>query len=288
MLLQTQKFLNNLRLLTITLIRIIILSRFKIKLPKTTAKKCIILGNGPSINTSIQNNQQFIHSCDLFCVNFFPQTDLYEKLKPSYLVVNAPELFFDEGREAILKLSENLFFQLQNKTTWKIFLMVPALASKYHKWKQTVSQNNNIKIVYYNPTPVEGFRWLNHFFFSMNLGMPRPHNVLLPSIMLALNIGYKEICLLGADHSWLPEITVDDNNMVMVNQKHFYDEKNSAPQIMPKKEPGPRRLHEVLTKFMHAFAGYFVIKEYAGYRHSKILNATPGSFIDAFERVKMK
>ena len=41
-----------------------------------------------------------------------------------------------------------------------------------------------------------------------------PHNVLIPSIAIGLRLPFKKIYLAGADHSWLPEITVTDDNEV--------------------------------------------------------------------------
>jgi hypothetical protein len=51
---------------------------------------------------------------------------------------------------------------------------------------------------------------------------------------------------------------------------------------------GERKLHEVLMKFVYSFEGYFTIRQYAEYKHTQILNCTPGSFIDAFDRYKLK
>jgi len=45
---------------------------------------------------------------------------------------------------------------------------------------------------------------------------------------------------------------------------------------------------ELLTKFVHAFNGYFILKDYAKSQGTTIINATPGSYIDAFERVDLK
>ena len=117
--------------------------------------------------------------------------------------------------------------------------------------------------------------------------MPRPHNVIIPSLMIAINLKYKNIYLFGVDHSWLSEITVTDGNDVLINQKHFYDENISKPNTMNKGGVGKRKLYEVLEKFMLSFRGYFIIKDYANYRKTKILNATKNSYIDAFEKVSI-
>ena len=114
-------------------------------------------------------------------------------------------------------------------------------------------------------------------------GIPRPHNVLIPAILNIINTGYKKIYLIGADHSWLPLISVNDQNIALVNQQHFYDESENNSEFMHR-ESRPRRLHEVLEKLMFAFRSYFDLKDYANSRDVKIYNCTPGSFIDAFER----
>jgi hypothetical protein len=146
--------------------------------------------------------------------------------------------------------------------------------------------NKNINIVYYNRTPIEGFTWFCHLFFKLGLGMPRPHNVILPSLFLTVNLGFKKIVLVGADHSWLLETYVDGNNNVLISQKHFYDENEVKPEGMINNKDGSRKLHEVLEKWMISFKSYFTLREYAESKGAQILNATPVSFIDAFERIK--
>jgi len=94
----------------------------------------------------------------------------------------------------------------------------------------------------------------------------------------------KNIYLLGIDHSWLKEISVDKNNNVLINQKHFYDENSSEPKAMHKGGKNQRALHEVLQKFVYSFKGYFEIKNFANKQNVNIYNCTPGSYVDAFER----
>ena len=60
--------------------------------------------------------------------------------------------------------------------------------------------------------------------------MPRPRNVLIPSIMLAINSGYRRVYVAGADHSWLKTLSVDDENRVVSIQPHFYKEKESEEE----------------------------------------------------------
>jgi hypothetical protein len=102
--------------------------------------------------------------------------------------------------------------------------------------------------------------------------------------MISINLGYKNIYLFGADHSWLKDIHVDENNLVLLTQKHFYNEKSARPKPMTNTGKGVRKLHEVLKKFQITFKNYFLIEEYSRKKNSLIFNSTKNSYIDAFER----
>ena len=147
-----------------------------------------------------------------------------------------------------------------------------------------LATKKNISIVYFNKTPVEGLQSFRNILFKLNLGLPRPYNVLIPSLIKALNLGYKELYVIGADHSWLEELRVNDKNEALLNQKHFYDYQTSKFEPMYHAKRGGKRVHEILYKLMKAFEGYFYIREYAESLGSQIYNATPNSYIDAFER----
>ncbi len=291
MIIAIQTFLNQLGKTILTLIRIILLSKIPQKHPvDNTFEECVILSNGPSLTQSLKDHPEFIESRELFCVNFFAVSDLYEKLKPSLYIIAAPEMGMKNVSTATRERFADLFLKISQKTTWPVVLYLPFSVRKNALFKSNIlnplSRNNNIKICFFNNTPVEGFWLFCVFFFRFNLGMPRPHNVLIPSILLAINLSFSKIYLLGADHSWLNEIHVDENNEVQIHQKHFYDHDTAVPRPMLKKGQGIRRLHEVLIKFVYAFEGYFILEKYAQNRNVKIINATPGSYIDAFERYR--
>ncbi len=283
-----RNFLENIGNTLLSLLRIALLSKpFKQIKDIKKSSSIVILTNGPSLNQSITSHWSFLDGKELLCVNFFPNTMYYEQLKPSYYVVSAPELWIDHAKPPYPQLSQELFENIAQKTSWSLYLFIPYAAKKYKTWQKKVALNSNIRIRYFNPTPVDGFKWFCQWAYSCQLGMPRPHNVLIPSLLLSIKLGFKQIFILGADHSWLKEITVDDNNQVLVNQKHFYDEDVSKPQPMNKLK-GTRKLHEVLIKFVYAFKGYHDIEYFARKKGVIIYNATPVSFIDAFERISLK
>jgi hypothetical protein len=267
---------------------VLLLSNWHVRLARPKAKECIILATGPSLSGMIKAYPQFLKGKDLICVNHFPTTEFFDQLKPAYYVTSAPDLWLDQIEEFFVKQSNGLFDTMSNDTNWPLVFHIPYESRKFRRWQKLLRPNHNIKVVFYNNTPIEGWKWFRHLCFKLNLGMPRPHNVLIPCLTHAINMGYDRVYLWGADHSWLPEISVDPQNQVLINQKHFYDQQTSVGKPLDKRGIGQRNMPELLTKFVHAFNGYFILKEYAESLGITILNATPGSFIDAFERVDLK
>jgi len=281
-----QVFFSRLVLSAGTVIKIIFLSGSTGKI--NSAKKTnplLVLGNGPSLTKQIQENDPVLNEFDLLCVNHFPTTAYYARLKPKYFVTSVPELWIDDVDALYIKQRKDLLDVFVYKTDWDLTIFIPRMALKHKEWKAALAKNPKLKVVTLNTTPIDGFDWFKNMCFNMKLGMPRPHNVLIPSLMVSLWLNYKKVFLFGVDHSWLPEITVNENNEVLIHQKHYYDEGGSKAKVMDKFGKGQRNLAEVLYKFMMAFAGYFVIRDYAETKGTVILNATKGSFIDAFDRV---
>lgn len=268
----------------ITILKICVLSKFFVRFPKTAKHPhAIILGNGPSLEQSIRSLSH-IGNYDLFAVNYFAQSELFQQLKPQSYVILAPEIWQENPMESVVNNRNDLFAKIA-KVDWDMYFYIPFFAKKSSFWKPLFCNHQHIKIIYFNPTPIEGLRWVNHILYKKNLGMPRPHNVLTPCLMFTIAQKYENVYLLGADHSWLQHIWVSPHNEVLLTQKHFYDAATAKPLPMQNyKENKTRALHEVLHKFMLAFGSYFSIKTYAQSQGVRIINATPDSYIDAFER----
>ena len=146
--------------------------------------------------------------------------------------------------------------------------------------------NSMVAVAYYNMTPIEGFKWFRHAVYRAGLGMPRPRNVLIPSLMLAIASGFKSIYVAGADHSWMQTLSVDDENRVISIQPHFYKEAETERKRIDT-EYMRYPLHQIVYSFYVAFKAYHTIREYADSAQARIWNITPKSFIDAFPRKKL-
>jgi len=284
-----KSFISNFFLDISSLIKVVILSK------KTNFnninfdnKEILILGNGPSLINTINKKGDFLINKTLLCVNHFAETELYENLKPTIYVLGAPEMWRDDVEDFYLEKGKNLFDKITERTNWKLNLFIPFCAKSYSDWQDKILKNKNINICFFNNTPAEGSRYFTHLLFKYNLAMPRPHNVLIPSIMISLNLGFKYIYIAGADHTWMKDVYVSENNQVFLTQKHFYDYNEAKGKTMDNRGIGERKMYEILEKWMFAFKGYFIIKDYAKIiPQSRIINITPDSFIDAFERQKI-
>jgi hypothetical protein len=235
----------------------------------------IILGNGPSLRKNLQEDFSFLKSADTLAVNFAANSPEFFELQPTYYLLADPH-FFDKALTDpnVGRLIENL-----NRIEFRMTLFVPTKARQ----KRSLFTNPNLTVETFNFVAVEGFEWFENWMFDAGRGMPRPRNVLIPSIMTGLRLGYDRVYLLGADHSWLQTLSVNDRNEVESIQPHFYKE-DKKEEARVKAEYVHHPLHQVLESMMIAFRSYHRIQRYAEARGLKVLNATPGSMIDAFPR----
>jgi hypothetical protein len=282
------KFTEDLAKLLPTLVKMVFLSKWTGILKSSElrpGRRCIIIGNGPSFRQSLDRYSGFLQNEELLCVNNFCVSDYYgTRIRPLYYILNAPSYFSpdEELSELYINMNEGTFSALSKKTDWKMFVIVPFAAKRSARFLSLLKQRPNIIPLYYNQQAAEGF--FSHFFFRTGLGMPRPHNVLIPSLINLIRIGYKEIFIVGADHSWLAEMSVNEKNEALMNLKHFYDENESRPMKMQDRIVRPRKLHEMIHKFYLSFKGYWEIKDYAEKRGVAIYNSSEVSMIDAFDR----
>jgi hypothetical protein len=250
---------------------------------RADGSECVILGNGPCLNKDFELNLDFIKSRKKLCVNFFALSKEYDLIRPDYYVLSAPEYWLNNTTDWFKEKRTLLIESLLSKTTWPMKLLVPFTANNSELCKM-INSKKNIGIIFYNNTPIEGFTSIINILFKLNLGMPRPHNVLVPSIFLAINLGFKRIIIFGADHSFHEEIVVDESNRMTLNHEHFYDNKE-VRMPMYKLDGKQYYIHDVFRKLYFAFSSYFILKNYADYMNAAVLNASSKSYIDAFEKI---
>ncbi len=261
----------------LSLLRVALLSKKTGPMPRSALNKdLVVLGNGPSLRSLLSEHASFLTGKDLLMVNFSAAADDFTKFQPKFYLLMDPAFFEDEVT------MQKLFVPMVEKTEWEMHLFAPVSAREYAAWQKMVSRSRYIRLHWFNATPVEGLTGISHFYYRKRLGMPRPRNVLVACLMVALQLPYDTIYLAGADHSWMKEIWVDDNNVVNEDRAHFYDKRGT------KRVVSSHKLHELLNSMAVAFRSYHEVENYSRILGKKIINITAGSYIDAFEKMSIE
>lgn len=240
--------------------------------------KILILGNGPSLRKSIDLDSSYFSENELMVVNNFCESDLFWSLRPKFYILIDP-IYFREQTEPFYQEEVDKFINLIINIDWEIFMFVPVEFKKSDTRRKI--KNKNITFIYINVVPVDGFKSVRHFIYKMNMGMPRPQNVLNAAIFTAINIGFHTIELYGADHSWSIDVRVNDKNEPCIVDGHFYD-KNHNLRVLPGFTIG-----SLFEAFSLLFQSHKILAEYAQDCNVNIINCTPNSFIDAYTRKRL-
>ncbi|MDE6294460.1 MAG: hypothetical protein K2M03_00170 [Muribaculaceae bacterium] len=263
----------------LTLGKVILRSKRPSRQGKTRPGSIVVMGNGPSLRHVIENERDILMSMDRMAVNFAANAPEFTELCPQYYILADPHFFSGVSTDAnVAALWEHL-----HAVSWPMTLWLP-VRHRREALPLVAGLGANVEVKWFNLTPSEGGGRLTRKLIATGLAMPRPRNVLIPAIMCAMREGYREILLVGADHSWLQSLWVDDLNRVVSVQPHFYKDNKSELDRVAEAYSG-YHLHDILGSMVVAFRSYFEIADYARRRGVRIRNATPGSFIDAFERI---
>lgn len=268
-------------------IKVIISSRFNPKIKHLNAnpnQTCYILGNGPSLKSVLENSSNVFKDSYLFVVNEFVSSPYYSVLKPQVYVLTDPSYWMKAISKEYKEIGETTLASISLKTTWPMFLAIPKEAYKNRDIHKLFEHNANVTLVDYNLTKVSGLESTNHLFYATYLGTPRVQNVLVACLLFAINIGFHEVNLLGAEHSWTQFLAVNDNNQVCITDNHFYDSGEIELKPLNRLNGDNYRMHQILNDYAAMFEGYHVIKKYAQTKNVTIYNRTKNSFIDAFDK----
>ncbi len=260
-------------------LRILLKSKFlKGNTVDNSRRNLMILGNGPSLLTTIKDYDRKFGDYDLMAVNFAANTPEFCRLRPNRYVLADPH-FFDGSDDAnVARLWDNLA-----AVAWDMTLHLPAPCLHHKRVERALADNPRLRVRAFNMVATGGFRAVRHAAMRHRMAMPRPRNVMIPAIMEGVAAGYRSIYVAGADHTWTRTLSVDDDNRVVSIQPHFYADNNAETSRVASVYEGVR-LHEVLQSMTIAFRSYWEIREYADEIGVKIINITPGSMIDAFPR----
>lgn len=261
-----------------SLLKIALQSRRKgrIKPQADPQGRIIILGNGPSLNDSLDAHRPILEAGPAMAVNFAANSPVFSELKPEFYIMVDPHFFAGRAHDPNVEA----LYQAFERVSWPITLIIPA--------RQSVSiANPNVKVLHINDIGVEGASWLEDWALHTGRAMPRPRNVLIAAISAAIMLGFKQIDLVGADHSWLRTLDVDEQNRVVSIQPHFYKEAEGEKERQAAVYANVT-LPQILDSFRIAFASYHQLQRHALRHNIQIRNCTPASMIDAFPRATLQ
>jgi len=253
------------------------------RIPKAEGTRVIIAGNGPSLGTQLKTHLSILEKEPILCVNHFVDSPDFSLIKPRYYCMLDPNFFLTHLSEEREKKREITFENLNRLTTWDMDLFFPLLPGQIILENYLTSPRLHMHIC--NIFPGFTLPGIRNLVYRTGFFMPPPQNVLIAAIFQAINMGYKEIYLLGAEHSWLQDLCVKENNLLYIVHRHF----SGKTEFTPMYKAAPKntetfKVHELLGAFRRTFRSYWLLKEYAASRGTVIYNATPDSYIDAFER----
>lgn len=232
-----------------------------------------ILGNGASLQSVIDT---ILADCDYMVMNSHVLHNSYMELKPRYYVLADPAFFHPrssyDGTQIVRRILE--------ETNWKMTLFVP--------WEHTrgvkLESTEWVRVEYVNQSLYNGPEQYREYVYEHNLAMPNVNNVLASAIYLSIYLGYKEVELYGVEHSWIRDLYVNDQNQTCMRDSHFYDKEVVNEKVIVDSNGHPMKFHEVLKLYMDYFPAYWELRGLAEKHQCHIINCSPNSFIDAFEK----
>jgi hypothetical protein len=281
---RTAGFISNCVGTALSLVKVLWKSKFSVRVPEIAHSKCLVLGTGPSLKVSLQSHMDYIQQHDHIAVNAFAATDEYLQLQPKHYIILDPAFWLTK-HPTIMKTWDPMIA----RTSWKMNLFIP-YESRNAPILKELTENKFIEVHYYNYTVYKGFDGVGHALYKKGLAMPQCQNVLVAATFMAVQLGYKEIELLGADHNWHEQLHVTEDNVVSVRQVHFNENVEKMTYVPFYKLTHSKevfRMDEIFTAWAKVFAGYINVQRYAQSRGVHISNASEFSFIDAFKRIKI-
>ena len=273
-----QKFLSGATQTVASLVKVPLMSGRPGKSVHADRGTVIILGNGPSLKEAMSLHREVLERLPKLAVNWAIMTPDFMALRPEYYLLADGVFFSGDKSGKVPQLWETF-----GRVDWPMTLFIP---TKYRKRPELKRLPANITVKRFNLTPAEGWKRVTHWLFRHGLAMPRPRNVLVPSIMCLMREGFTRIVLTGADHNWSQTLWVTDRNRVVTVQPHFYQDDDAELQRIEELYKDIH-IHQLYQSFAIAFKSYFDVQAYAETRGVSVLNATPGSFIDAFPRTTL-
>lgn len=244
----------------------------------------VILANGPGLSQYIEVSPEPESGTDFMCVNLFALDSHFEFFMPRHYVIFDP-LFF-VGLDDPGSMASKVFSAIQEKLRWSMTLYIPLRFKGYEAQIEKLALSEKLQIIFFRDAglPLDG-AGISLWLMEHQVIMPRAQNVLVAAIYVGILLGYPRIFLEGADHSWHKYLHLNSENKLMIKDVHFYD---GNPKMTPLLKDSENRVHFSVEDIFRAYyllhKSYKVLARIAIRKDVRVINRTPDSFIDAFEK----
>lgn len=213
-------------------------------------ERCFIIGNGPSLT---REDLGLLVNEKTFAFNRIYQMYQYTDWRPTYYMVIDSSIIQTLNQEQEKKIDAECIF-LANKK----------LVQKYKK-------QNAYQIIFKDVAPVHKDRLIvKKLSEDVSQYFSVAQSVTIQAFELAFYMGFKEIYLLGVDHSFAVEIDMNGKKHTDKNvESHFKEDSDKTPYFIYK---------DALTM------EFETCKRYANMYGIKVVNVTRGGKLEVFER----
>lgn len=255
------------------------------------SQKMVVIGNGPSLNNTVNIYMAELHDSECVMVNDSVKTELFGKIRPCMFLLVDPKYYKAEGYETFRPTLISIVDAIVLQTLWPMKIIMPRSAIGSYAVER-FKENPNLHILFYEdgwekPNDISQFE-----AWDKNLIAPPAQTVLNTAVWLSIYMGYPETYIVGADTSWHTELKMDqETNELYTIDTHFYNNKEMYGDLYDEKQnrrPIRTKLHEELFAEATALKEYCELRKYADWKGVKVYNACEYSWIDAFERKKLK
>ena len=252
--------------------------RFKFEFEnKAQPKRLCLLGNGPTF-TQIEDHLDALKDFDFCAVNLSVNTEIFFRIKPKMFVIVDMIFWQQPEKEGIKECWENI-----QKIDWDITICIPF--NFPNSMKRTFEKNNFVKVRRYSNNvwqpELPMANRLKMWLYKKGWVSPDGTNVSIGAIYSSILNGYKEINLLGLEHSWMKDVKVNDKNEVVLINRHYYGD---VEHVWRDYEGNPIKLTDFLASQLQTFTSHMDLRSFADYLGDvRIINRTKGSYIDAYE-----
>ncbi len=256
-------------------------SNFSFSKPQAKSQSSWVIANGPSFKELYQKHKGAMKVDTVFVTNTFALSPFFQEIKPTYYIWLDPFMWTSKSESVVDTYARF------STIDWPLTLFVPFYAMSNVK-KLAFSNNKNIKIKGYNYNFFRGFRSVGNYFLRKGWMCPKSSTVTATALYLATLSGSKIIYLVGADQRWHENVELGQDNILMTKVVHFFDNESEV-KLQPfykegKVENGTNSVTEFFRIQYLTFKSYDDVAQFSKSTDVKIINKTPTSFIDCFEK----